>query len=313
MEHTSLRRLARATALRYFFEVAESGSFRGAADAIRIAASSINRQVTNLETDLGVQLFERRRGRGGIRLTDAGKVLQLRLRSAMNELALADEEIAALQGLQRGHIRLGVNEVIASDIFPRLISNFHRKHPNISYNILVGNTPMLTSSLKSGAIDLALGFNFLPDAGLSFASTVPCRAYLIVPKSHPLAARKTISIREIAGVDFVVPHQSLMMRRLLDTALRHAEVSVNPILETNSYALLRSMVASGIGVSIIAGNISKYGDRSKSVAFVPLKEQLFGTTGLSCCALADKSLSAASIAFLSSMKELISSLGKHPI
>ena len=92
LNQNSNLKLARSTALRYFSQVAESGSFRGAAGTLHIAASAINRQISNLEADLGVKLFERARGPAGLRLTDAGTILQGRLRSAMNELRIANEE-----------------------------------------------------------------------------------------------------------------------------------------------------------------------------------------------------------------------------
>src|ERR1700710_3137407 len=86
--------------LRYFYEVAQAGSFRRAAERINVAASALNRQITLLEAELKAPLFERRPGRGKLRLTAAGEVLLHRVRLSMNELAIARSAIEALKGLK---------------------------------------------------------------------------------------------------------------------------------------------------------------------------------------------------------------------
>src|SRR5690606_12720330 len=107
--------------LRTFFAVARYGSFSAAAEVLGVAPSAVNRQVASLEDRLGERLFDRSRGRGGLQLTDVGAVLQARVTAMMNELLIAEEEIGMLRGLQKGHIRLGINEVVATQVLPGIL------------------------------------------------------------------------------------------------------------------------------------------------------------------------------------------------
>ena len=86
--------------LRYFFEVAKAGSFQLAAERINVAASALNRHITLLEAELKVLLFERRPGRGKLKLTAAGESLVHRVRLSMKELQVARSEIEALKRMR---------------------------------------------------------------------------------------------------------------------------------------------------------------------------------------------------------------------
>ncbi|MBD9375422.1 LysR family transcriptional regulator [Rhizobium sp. ARZ01] len=309
LEQTAVPKLARSTALRYFSEVAECGSFRGASEALRIAASAINRQVSNLEADLGVKLFERPRGRAGLHLTEAGRILQFRLRSAINELRIANEEIVALQGLQRGHVNIGVNDVLANDLLPTLISDFRSIGPKITYKITVDNSRSLLGKLKDGEIDLAVGYNFPSNEGLLFRAVNSIKMYLIAPKNHILAKHKSVSLLDLSGSDILLPDKTFILQQIVEVALRASKVRANLILETNSLPLISSLVERGVGVSIVAGRI-ELGENQARVVHVEIKDALLPHSELSCCVLPYRSLSAAAEAFIEKIASAIKS-GKY--
>jgi DNA-binding transcriptional LysR family regulator len=133
--------------LQYFYEVAKAGSFRKAAERINIAASALNRQVTLLESELKLPLFERRPGRGNLKLTAAGEILLHRVRLSMNELQVAKSAIESLKGLKRGAISIGVNESLGRDFMPKFLRDFHDDYPEIDFEVTVDNTPALVELL----------------------------------------------------------------------------------------------------------------------------------------------------------------------
>jgi DNA-binding transcriptional LysR family regulator len=306
MDNTSFSKLARSTTLRYFSEVAERGSFRGAAESLHIAASAINRQITNLEADLGVKLFERARGPTGLRLTDAGHILRIRLRSAMNELRIASEEITALQGLQRGHVIVGANDGVASRLLPKTIQNFRQLYPNITFGIKVDHTRSLVAMLKEGEIDLAVGYSFPANYGLLFKASVSLRMYIITSLEHDLATQPYIALADLSGTDLILPDSTLLLRQILDSALLNSDVRIDPVVETNSFELMRSLVVSGVGVSFVSGQEAQIEDQGP-ISFVEIKDSILPTGLLACCTLADRNLSVAAEAFI----ESISSALKH--
>lgn len=298
--------------MRYFAEVAEKGSFRAAAEALNIAASAINRHVSNLEVDLGVKLFERARGRGGLRLTDAGKVLQFRVRSAFNELRIANDEINALQGLQRGHVVVGVNEGLAKNLIPLAVSQFHRSYPKITYSIKVDNTRGLVGRLRDGDIDFAVGYNFPLNARLHFVETISLKMFLITPIGHPLSNRQRIDLADLENIGLVLPDNSLLLRQTFDMILHRSIVHVRTVIETNSFDLIYSLVEAGIGVSIVTGKSDDINGRN-NVAYVEINDVLLSNNVLACCHLPDRSISAAAVAFMGEISSALRrSTGRSP-
>ena len=300
MDEKSVPRLARLTGLRYFFEVVEHGSFRRAAEEINVAASAINRQITILETHLETRLFDRERGPGGLRLTEAGRILYNRLCSVMNELAIAGDEISELKGVQRGHLRIGVNEVIATDILPGLIADLHRPYPKLTFTITVDNTPEIVRRLQDGDVDLGLGYNFPSIKDLTFHYVLQRRTHLITSMDHPLAKRRSVQLQEISGSHFILPDRSLALRRMLDDAFAATNLAINPIIETNSFTLLRTMVQAGLGVSIVTGRFMRH--RPQRIAFIDLKDEIVKFGVLSCCGVSGRTPSAAALAFLAAVR-----------
>lgn len=293
MKDKSIPRLARLTALRYFHEVVQHGSFRKAAIEINIAASAINRQITILEAHIDAKLFERGRGPSGLRLTDAGHILHYRLGAAMRELSAATEEIAELKGLERGHLRVGINDVFASGVFPEIIASIHGRHPNLTFQIVVDNSLELARRVVDGELDLVLGYNLPMLSDLRVLTEHRRRMHLVIPADHKMAQRRSIEIAAIDGMDFIMPDRSLGLRRLLDDAFFAAGISVNVVMQTNSVMLLHEMVGAGLGVSAVTDTFVGRAEANVHFIEIDTDDREFGV--LSCCASARRILPAASL------------------
>ncbi|CAN7312060.1 LysR family transcriptional regulator [Bosea sp. LjRoot237] len=302
-------KLVGSTTLRYFSEVAERGSFRAAAESLHIAASAINRQVSNLETDLGVKLFERARGRAGLQLTEAGRILQFRLRSAIDELRIANDEIMALQGLGRGHVTVGFNDVVVNAILPDAIKSFHQAHPNITFGVKVDSTRGLVSRLKDGDIDFAVAYNFSPDAELSYMESISLKMYMIASPDHPLAARASVALSDLGGHNFIVPDGAGLIRQVFDIAFGGSNAPINQVVQTNSFELIHSLVECGVGVSIVTGREQKE-DRAR-LAHVEVDDALLSQNVLACCKSPDRNLSPAATAFAGVICDALRAFGQR--
>lgn len=300
-------KLVGSTTLRYFSEVAERGSFRAAADSLRIAASAINRQVSNLETDLGVKLFERARGRAGLQLTEAGRILQFRLRSAINELRIANDEIVALQGLGRGHVKIGFNDVVVNAILPEAIKSFHQVHPNITFGVKVDSTRGLVSLLKDGEIDFAVGYNFSPEAELSYLESISLKMYMIASSDHPLAARSSVTFADLGEANLVLPDTSGFIRQIFNIAFGGPTARTSPIVQTNSFELIHSLVECGVGVSVVTGREQK--EARERLTHVEIDDALLSQNVLACCKLPDRDLSPAATAFAAVVCDALRAFG----
>ncbi|WP_346891124.1 LysR family transcriptional regulator [uncultured Roseibium sp.] len=299
--------LARLPGLRHFVEVARQGSFRAAADKLNVAPSAVSKQIKNLELSLDAELFRRARGRAGLELTEAGEILLYRCASVINELSIARDELSELRGLQRGHLRLGVNEVLASDLLPGVIRNLHSNHPNLRYTIFVENTPEMLSRMHDGDIDIGLGYNFPSSPELETLATLQRRTFLITSLDHPLARRRSVRLEEIAGEKVIFPDKSLALYQMLQDALVHSSVDVKDVMTTNSFTLLRQMVQDGVGVSVVIGRFLQ--KKRENIAFIEIDNPMIVSKPLSCCRMAGRTPTASSVAFAFAIKSLFAQYG----
>ena len=304
---SSTKILSRLPGLRHFVEVARLGSFRAAAEKLHVAPSAVSKQIKNLELSLEVELFSRDRGRKGLELTEAGEILLYRCASVLNELSIATDEIGQLQGLQRGHLRLGVNEVLASDLLPGILRDMNRNHPNLMFTIFVENTPEILRRMHEGDIDIALGYNFPSSPDLETLATLHRRTYVITAMDHPMARMRRIRLEDIAGERFIFPHHSIGLHQMLQDALVRNNVDVQEVLSTNSFSLLRQTVEDGMGISIVIGRFLQY--KRENIAFIELENPSFINKPLSCCRMAGRTPTASSVAFAAAIKTVFAQYG----
>jgi DNA-binding transcriptional LysR family regulator len=111
--------------------VARHGSIRKAAEALNVAPSALNRQILDLETDLGSALFERLPR--GMRPTAAGEIFLAYTRQAISELKTVASQVEELRGLVRGQVNVAAVESVVGDLLPSAIAQFQTAHPNVRF------------------------------------------------------------------------------------------------------------------------------------------------------------------------------------
>lgn len=294
-------------ALRYFFEVAKAGSFRKASAQVHIAASAINRHVKYLEQEAGSPLFERGRGREGLKLTAAGEILLYRLKRSMAELGAAGTEIDSLLGLNRGTVNLGVNEGIWREVLPGVLTQFRTSHPGIQYHVVAANSPRLVEMVLADEVDFALAFNPPPHEGLTLTTKVNVGACVMLRRNHPLATRRALRLRDCMQYDLVMPDESLALRATLDKMFSQAGVAPRVVLMTNSYEVMRSAAEAGIGIAILTQQVFASSAKASGVVYIPLRDSSITPQLLACCTRRGRMLSAASAAMMGSIANVLES------
>lgn len=140
--------------LRSLVVATDLGGFVKAAARLGRTQSAISLQMKKLEDQIGQTIF-RKNGRG-VALTDTGDVL---LGYARRILALNDEAVAATRGVAvAGMVRLGLPQDLAEHWLPKVLGPFHRTHPHISFEAIVGRSRDLREQVVQGGVDIALTF-----------------------------------------------------------------------------------------------------------------------------------------------------------
>src|SRR4051812_29340939 len=140
--------------LRVLREVAEQGSFSGAAEALSYTQSAVSQQIAALERETGSTLVDR--GARGIRLTDAGRALVEHAEAILSRLAAAEAELEAIAGLRGGRVRLASFPSAGAALVPLAIATFSKRHPAIELSLREAEPEDSVPLLKSGELEVAL-------------------------------------------------------------------------------------------------------------------------------------------------------------
>lgn len=253
---------------RYFDEISRAGSIRRAAERLNVAASAVNRQLLLLEEELGVTLFERLPR--GVRLTAAGEILINTIRTWRREEAQARMQLQEIQGLRRGHVRLGLMECLAADVVPDIIHRMQQDHPGVTVTASVSGTRELTRALADGSIDVALAFNVPNVLGVRIVDAVTVDLGAVTARDHPLTARPMVSLADCGRYPLILPDATLEFGPIIAHALNQAVPTPIPPVVSNSIQLMKAMVQRSDAVSFLT-RVDVYKELdSGALAFTPI-------------------------------------------
>jgi LysR family hydrogen peroxide-inducible transcriptional activator len=227
--------------------VAEHGSFSAAADALHTVQSNVSTHVARLERELGAVLVDRNGGT----LTDEGAAVVERARRIRGELEALVADVAALHDEVVGTVRIGMIGTTARWLAPRLVESLAERHPKVRLIIIDATSTSLEPQLASGRLDLAV-VN-LPVPGSEFV-TYPLfeeDLVLIVPADHPLASRESVDVRDLDGLELLMPAPGTSLRDELDQAIAAAGVTATPRAELDGVTLMASLAFDGHGPAVL--------------------------------------------------------------
>lgn len=229
--------------------VADAGSFTAASRRLHVSQSAVSRQVLLLEEELGEPLFLRL-GRK-VRLTDAGESLLQLSRRVLADISDTTASIVDHQKTLRGTVQLGGGMTVCLHVFPALLKEFRRKHPEVEVKLTTGGTPFLMERLRAGAVDVAL--LTLPVEGADIVSVPVMREELLLAMhpSHPLARRRRVTAADLDGQPFVLFERGSSTRRVVDEMFTREQVNPRIVMETENVEILKALVLIGMGITII--------------------------------------------------------------
>jgi len=289
------------TSLRYFLEVSRCGSITLAAEHLHVAASAISRQIKGLEDALEVKLFERRPR--GVVLSAAGELLAEHSRHASLDADRVVADIMALDGLNRGRIRLGCTEGFGIDLVPHLVSEFHARHPGIQFELHVLTPAVVTGMICNGDIDIGLGFSRVAHKEIHVHYRRASPLQMIARPDHALARRAKVTLPQLAAHPLALPSAENSLRQLFDIACSRHGIVVEPVMSSNSASAMHRFVAES-GIASIASSVSVRGYvEKKTLVAVPLQDRYLGDRGIELQTLRGRTLPRVVQSFLAFLKE----------
>jgi len=235
-------------ALRAVVAVADSGSFRQAADDLGYTQSAISHQVATLERALGTKFFSRPGGRGKVMLTPAGQAVCRRGRRALGEVdALGSDVEEAVRG-QRLVIRVGVGQTTASELMPGALRAFRQVHPDVGVVLSeVTEGEAIMNALARGRLDLAFAADPDPDERIEALPIGADPWVILTRRDSPLAGAPDPSFNLLDGADLVAWTRHWRAQVWLEEELALLGVAPRIVYRTDDNLALQRMVAAGLG------------------------------------------------------------------
>jgi LysR family transcriptional activator of glutamate synthase operon len=261
--------------LRYFLTVEKHLNISDAAEKLHLSQSSLSRQIQKLEDDVGVRLFDRTTRK--ISLTAAGTDFSFFARQIL-------DLHKQLHGAMREHSPACKNRIVLHSVpvmsiyeLPTMIAAFNERSPDISFDIIEGDTLAVLESLRNGRADLAfVNTNYLPETEFLTVPLISDEMVLIVQKNNRLAGRNTISLAETSQENFLFLGVETNAYDFCFEACRHAGFEpkvVNTRQTSMQLETILDFVSSGRGVSIVNAKAAEYYWK-RNIRIVRLEEKI---------------------------------------
>ena len=190
--------------MRAFYAIVEEGNISHAAQRLDIAQPALSRQMKRLETSLGVQLFER--GSRRIRLTDAGRVLYSRVEHILGMVDGTVREITEIGSGIAGSIQLGTITTSGALLLPELISEFHRRYPQVTYQIWEAEGARILELLDNRVIEIAITRTQV-DSKVYESIVLPNEPLVVVMNTDQVigASDSEVRMEELRDMPIIIP------------------------------------------------------------------------------------------------------------
>src|SRR6201987_3906524 len=241
--------LARLQILR---EVAYGGSVSAAAESLSYTQSAVSQQIAALEAEAGIALLERHPR--GVSLTAAGQTLVGHAEGILARVDSAEAALGAIAGLRAGKLRLASFPTAGATLVPRAIAAFRESYPDVELLLSEGEPEEIAPRLRRGELDLALLYEF--DAatvipGVRTVTLLEDPMYVALAREHPLAAKGTLRLEDLAGDAWVQPPGGSPCARHVVRCCHAAGFEPRVSFHSDDYQTVQGLVAAGVGVALI--------------------------------------------------------------
>ena len=239
--------------LRYFIAIAEAGSLSLAARQLHIAQPSLSLHLANMEKELDVRLLERTPR--GSTLTAEGQVL---LRHAVEICGGLNRCIAEMRELSAevvGHVRFGMPPSVSMVMAVPLAETVRIELPDVHLRVSEAMSGFINAWVNDGTVELGFLYYLNEAEHLKITHVLNERLYFFsAPDNWPLATPPgtPVPLRDLAGIELVLPGEPHGLRRIIENAAAEAKVSLNVVTELDAMTQIKELVARGSGCSIFA-------------------------------------------------------------
>jgi LysR family transcriptional regulator, carnitine catabolism transcriptional activator len=232
-----------------FVRLAETGSFRRAAERLGLSQPAVSAHIRDLERHFGVPLVHRTTRH--VALTAEGQAFAARVRRAIEELGLASQDLRDQAAVHRGRVVIACIPPMMASLMPRVIQRLDRDFPAVEIEIRDVLSGQVEQMVAHGEADYGIGPR--PGRAGTLAFTLIERDHFVaaVPRGHALAARKRIELDELARFPMLTVTRDANARHILDQALQRLRHPVKPRFELVHHFSVGRLIEAGLGLTVL--------------------------------------------------------------
>ncbi|MGQ0698704.1 MAG: LysR family transcriptional regulator [Panacagrimonas sp.] len=255
--------------LSIFQAVAASGSVSAGAQALHLSQSAVSKQLGEFEHALGVMLFDRLPR--GVRLTEAGRLLQ---GYANNLIAVESEAEAAIRDLKlgvRGRLRIGASRTVGAYLMPALLAQFRRKYPDVELFLHVDSTAVIEQKLIVSEIDIGFTEGILGSELLDYRVFASDELVLIASPGHPITRQNPAPLTAVVQHPLLMHEVGSGTRAVTEKAFSAKKIALRPSMTLASTEAIKHTVATGVGIAVLSAFAVRTELAAKTLTVVRMK------------------------------------------
>ncbi len=296
--------------LRYFVAVGRLGSIRRAADELNVSASAIDRQILNVEANLGVPLFERLPT--GLRLTAAGEIMMAAGTKWQKNMIDVRAQIEDLRGLKHGHVDIAVIDALAKGYIPAAIQAIQSKYPGITIGVRVLENDLVRQATARGEVDLGIFFDPQSFRDLAVRAFVDVVLGFVTPVGHPFGAKRELRFSACSDAKLIVPAQPLAVYEQIAVLEGTSGVMMERAVASDNIQMITSLVMQGVGIGILTSLDIITEVRRGILSFTRISDPILRPMTLGLCTASARTPSYAAAIVLQELENGFAQLG-YPI
>jgi DNA-binding transcriptional LysR family regulator len=233
--------------IRAFLALAQHRNFTRAAQQSHLSQSAFSTMIRTLEEAIGLRLFDRDTRK--VDLTPEGELFRQGVSRLMEDFRATMADLGEHAAQSRGRARISALPSLAAGWLPGLLAEFRRHHPGIALEVSDELSESCIERVRAGRADFALAAIRSTSPELRADPFCSDRFHLVCRRDHPLAARKRVTLQELAGSPFIHLARSSSVRQHIEAALGPSTLDAD--MELEQLSTVAGMVRAGLGISVV--------------------------------------------------------------
>jgi DNA-binding transcriptional LysR family regulator len=235
--------------IRVFVAVARHLSFSRAAETLSLTPPAVTMQIRELETQIGLPLFDRE-GRN-VSLTITGEYFLVYARKILATLKDAEDMVAKFKKVQTGRIVIGMVST-AQYFVPPLLGRFCKDHPGVEVSLSIGNRQTLVEQLQRNEVDLAVMGRPSKELATRAEPFAAHPLVFVAAPDHPLVQLGHVHAQALAGYNFIVREPGSGTRAVLEEYFERHSLTPHITMEMSGNETIKQAVMADMGISLLS-------------------------------------------------------------